>query len=638
MNLKKLFLFLFIITVTLTSGQVSSAQNFKKLTIDRKCDYFIGISNEERKEIYQSFENELLNIDKKKLNKKNLLNLNLSQGLIEKFKGNNVQSILRINEVLIEDAQNILPKHLLVVYLSLYESYLELNIFSKVIETNAKIEELSKMNVSIPLWDYNLKSKLYFKMEKFKEATTQLEKEIELLKKNPLRDSLIVPSATNDLGLYYYVINDFNKSEYNFNKSIQLAKHSLDTLSNNYKELYFTIQNNLARLKVKQSKNDDAIKIITKNVFPKISSESELYTEASYILANAQLNNREFTNFKKTQLYNAKHQDDHPNYKYQFLSFEIIHFTLIGKYKEALKLQKELYTLRTSEIKSKNSKQSKSQEINYLLIENENTIRKKNNELEERYTKIMIFIIVFFALTIIIISYLYISILKRKRQIEKMNIAISNQKNEIEHSLKEKEILLKEVHHRVKNNLQIISSILDLQLLSTNNTELIEKLREGQNRIQTIALIHKNMYQKELYSEINFKEYIEELIQQIKQTHNSNNEIEINYNIQPVLLSLDFTIPLSLIVTEIISNSFKHAFKDQKNGEISIYFEELSPKKHILKITDNGCGFETDQINSNDSIGLDLIQGLTEQIYGEITIDSTINNGTTITITFSSHD
>ena len=146
------------------------------------------------------------------------------------------------------------------------------------------------------------------------------------------------------------------------------------------------------------------------------------------------------------------------------------------------------------------------------------------------------------------------------------------------------------------------------------------------------------MYQKELYSEINFKEYIEELIQQIKQTHNSNNEIEINYNIQPVLLSLDFTIPLSLIVTEIISNSFKHAFKDQKNGEISIYFEELSPKKHILKITDNGCGFETDQINSNDSIGLDLIQGLTEQIYGEITIDSTINNGTTITITFSSYD
>lgn len=608
------------------------------MNLERKCTYYIELSNEEKIKHIDVFEKEFQKINIENLHKKELLNLKLSQGLIEKAKGNYIQSILKINEVLIDDSPTILPKHLLIVYLSLFESYLELNIFSKAIEINSKIEELSKKNVSIPLWDYNLKSKLFFKMKKYKEATIQLAKEIELLKKNPLRDSLIIPSATNDLGLYYYVISDYKKSEINFNKSIQLAKQSLDTLSTNYKELYFTVQNNLARLKVRQAKNEDAIQIILKNVFSKIKPGAELYTEASYILANAQLNIKDFKNFNVTQLYNAKHQDDHPNYKYQYISFQINYFSLIGNYKKALELQKELYNLRVSEIQNENSKQSKSQEIDYLLIENENTIRQKNNEIEDRNIKILIFLISFFAITIIIISYLYINILKRKRQIEKMNLAISNQKSEIEQSLKEKEILLKEVHHRVKNNLQIISSILDLQLLSTNNTELIDKLKEGQNRIQTIALIHKNMYQKELYSEVNIREYIEELIQQIQQAQNNSIEIEIKYNIQPVLLSLDITIPLSLIVTEIISNSYKHAFKEVLKGELLIHFEEVSPKKYILKISDNGKGFYLNGIDTNDSIGLDLIHGLSEQINGEVSIDSNLNKGTTITIIFSSHD
>mgnify|MGYP006150788469 CR=1 FL=1 len=92
------------------------------------------------------------------------------------------------------------------------------------------------------------------------------------------------------------------------------------------------------------------------------------------------------------------------------------------------------------------------------------------------------------------------------------------------------------------------------------------------------------MYQKELYSEVNFKEYSEELIQQIKYTHNNNQAIDIQYDIEPVILPLDLTIPLSLIVTEIVSNSFKHAFKEQNEGKIMVELKEIAPKKYQLVI------------------------------------------------------
>ena len=202
-------------------------------------------------------------------------------------------------------------------------------------------------------------------------------------------------------------------------------------------------------------------------------------------------------------------------------------------------------------------------------------------------------------------------------------------------SLKEKEVLLKEVHHRVKNNLQIISSILDLQLMNTVDLELKEVLREGQNRIQTIALIHKNMYQKELYSEVNFKDYTEELVEQILSTLNYQKNINIKYSIDSILLPLDYAIPLSLIITEIITNSFKHAFKNVNDGNIRITLNELEHKIYTLKIEDNGIGFDISSVNKENSIGLDLIEGLTEQINGNLNVESYQNKGTIFIITFT---
>lgn len=608
---------------------------FNKLNSNEKSKFFIELDNDLKKENFNLFESEYFKLQKKTSSKEELRNINITLGLIDKFKNNDVQSILNLNKILIEQSNEIRDDYLMVIYLSLQESYLKLNIFSKVYELNSKIQDLINKGVEYPIWNYNIQSRLLFKMRKYNEAVAQLKKEIIQLKNNPKRDSLIIPSATNDLGLYYFVINDYKNSEFYFKQSLELSKTALDINSSSYKELYLTINNNLARLKVKEEKNNEAIAIITQNVFPKINSNHEVYVEASYILANAYLKNKDYLNFEKINNYNEQHQDDHITYKYQYLSLNIQYLIGQKKHKEALELYKQFYELRAKEFDNNNKEQFKSAEINYLLLENENTIRAKNSEIEEKQTKTLLFILVFFVLIFGIILFMYINIFKKKKQIEKMNDSIIIQKNEIEHSLKEKEILLKEIHHRVKNNLQIISSILDLQLMNTVDLELKEVLREGQNRIQTIALIHKNMYQKELYSEVNFKDYTEELVEQILSTLNYQKNINIKYSIDSILLPLDYAIPLSLIITEIITNSFKHAFKNVNDGNIRITLNELEHKIYTLKIEDNGIGFDISSVNKENSIGLDLIEGLTEQINGNLNIESYQNKGTIFIITFT---
>lgn len=637
MKIKQLFFLITIILISLSPcyGEQSPIEQFEQLNTSNKCRLFIELDTDTQRENFEYFETQFIALQKKITNKKDLQNINITLGLIDKFKNNDVQSVLKLNQILIEKSPTISDDYLMVIYLSLQESYLKLNIFAKVYELNSKIQELIDKGVSYPIWNYNIQSRLYLKMKKYDEAIQQLKSEIEQLKTNPKRDSLIIPSATNDLGLYYYIVKDYKNGEYYFKKSLQLATKALDTLSTNYSDLYLTINNNLARLKVSEGKNNEAIAIITQQVFPKIKKSNEVYVEASYILANAYLKNKDFKNFEETSTFNELHQEDHINYKFQYLSLKIQYLIAQEKYKEALNLYKQFYELRANEFDNNNTEQFKSAEINYLLLENENTLRAKNNEIEDKHTRTLFFILILLAAIISIILFFYINIYKKKQQIEKMNSSILIQKQEIENSLKEKEILLKEIHHRVKNNLQIISSILDLQLINTSDSELKEVLREGQNRIQTIALIHKNMYQKELYSEVNFKDYTEELVEQIQSTLAYQKNIDIKYYVDSILLPLDYAIPLSLIITEIITNSFKHAFKELELGEIFITFHPIEKNTYELKIKDNGVGFDISAVNKDNSIGLDLIEGLTEQINGNLKIDSNKNEGTTITICFT---
>jgi PAS domain S-box-containing protein len=198
-------------------------------------------------------------------------------------------------------------------------------------------------------------------------------------------------------------------------------------------------------------------------------------------------------------------------------------------------------------------------------------------------------------------------------------------------SLKEKEVLLKEIHHRVKNNLQVISSLLSLQSSSTTDPHAQEQMRESQNRIRSMALVHERLYQSENLARINFEDYVRSLGAFLFRSYNVQG-IRFLYKIDQCTLSVDSAIPCGLIINELVSNSLKYAFKDRTDGEIEIGFVIVKKTMAVLSVRDNGTGFPRDlDFRTTQTLGLQLVNTLTAQING--TIGLVRDRGTTFSIT-----
>lgn len=207
---------------------------------------------------------------------------------------------------------------------------------------------------------------------------------------------------------------------------------------------------------------------------------------------------------------------------------------------------------------------------------------------------------------------------------------------ELKNSLKEKEVLLKEVHHRVKNNLQVISSILNLQSAYVQEEKTLSILKESQNRIKSMAFIHESLYQTNDFSEINFSEYVVNLSKNLVHSYLINlNLIELKLDVNKVSLNLDLSIPCGLIINELVSNALKYAFEENEKGYILIKLF-LQDGFVNLTVSDNGKGLpkEIDYKNT-DSLGLQLVTTLAEQINAEITLSNT--KGTTFNIKFKQY-
>jgi PAS domain S-box-containing protein len=200
-------------------------------------------------------------------------------------------------------------------------------------------------------------------------------------------------------------------------------------------------------------------------------------------------------------------------------------------------------------------------------------------------------------------------------------------------SLKEKEVLLKEVHHRVKNNLQVISSILNLQSSYVKDKKTLEILRESQNRIKSMAFIHESLYQTRDFSSINFTEYVTNLSKNLVHSYQSfEDQVQLDLNIQEVYLNLDIAIPCGLIINEILSNALKYAFPNNRKGTISIRLAHKNQNITLI-IHDNGVGLPAHiDYKNTESLGLQLVVTLVDQLGGTIKLDR--SKGTKFTIVF----
>jgi len=205
---------------------------------------------------------------------------------------------------------------------------------------------------------------------------------------------------------------------------------------------------------------------------------------------------------------------------------------------------------------------------------------------------------------------------------------------QIQNSLKEKEILLREIHHRVKNNLQTISSLLDLQAESIKDSAALEAFRSSQSRIRSMALIHERLYKSEDLSRIKAQEYLKNLTDYLEATYDSQAEnIKLKTNVQNILLNLDSAIPCGLIINELVSNSMKYAFPGEQSGTIEVSLLVSSNDSISLSVKDDGMGIPADVIIENSpSLGLQLVQLLAKQING--TLKTERENGTRVEIIF----
>ncbi len=188
-------------------------------------------------------------------------------------------------------------------------------------------------------------------------------------------------------------------------------------------------------------------------------------------------------------------------------------------------------------------------------------------------------------------------------------------------SLKEKEVLLREIHHRVKNNLQIISSLLLLQSKDISGKKNLKLFQESQNRVKSMALIHEKLYQSQDLASVNFKEYLNTLIIGLFRSYQSHSShVELKLNIDDISLGIDNAIPCGLIINELISNSLKYAFPNGREGVISVALRSLNKKDVELVVSDNGIGMPEDlDFRNTKSLGLHLVTILAEdQLEGEI--------------------
>lgn len=298
------------------------------------------------------------------------------------------------------------------------------------------------------------------------------------------------------------------------------------------------------------------------------------------------------------------------------LKLKIFYYKNFGDYKKAFEAQTAYNAIEDSISTKQRINLVHDLEAKYLKTEQDNAIATLNIENELKATQLRQQKTFLFGggIALGLISILSLFIFKLYKDIRSKNAII-------EKSLKEKDTLLREIHHRVKNNLQVVSSLLALQSKYVIDDNALVALKQGQDRVQSMALIHQDLYEMEDMTGVVASHYFELLVENLFDSYNiSDEKVDLNINIEDLVLDVDTMIPLGLITNELVSNSLKHAFKNITEGgkiDISLYEED---KQLILKVSDNGEGVESIEDIEGKSFGYELIKSFCKKLNGDISI------------------
>jgi two-component sensor histidine kinase len=437
-------------------------------------------------------------------------------------------------------------------------------------------------------------------------------------------------SVNNNIGLCFLKMNQLDSAKFYFDKAISILDSEAHLNKQGNISFRKVIEENVAGIWVKKGNYNKALPIVLEELnFSKKQHDLKRLQEAFYEVANVYYLKHEYTtslkyldsvflNLKKSKNINLKGKSLFLKGKTLLKHDQFDEADKLLSYAEKFKDSIEQIIVEQKYVSAavKFETEKRELELRKSLDRNE---KDKATKIAQKGALLLLATFLFFT------GFFLYKTLKNKK-------IITQQKINAEKISQEKEILLKEVHHRVKNNLQVISSILELQAAKFDNKELANSLQVGQNRIQAMSLIHQQLYNSKNLKEINFKEYVETLISYIRVVQSKVTQ-PVKFNLQ----SLDFmfpistAIPLGLIVNELITNAYKHAFVGQLKGVISDLILKNKPHDFTLIVADDGVGFSRNVLEL-DTLGIKLTQILSKQLGGNMNVKS--NNGTQFVISF----
>jgi two-component sensor histidine kinase len=223
---------------------------------------------------------------------------------------------------------------------------------------------------------------------------------------------------------------------------------------------------------------------------------------------------------------------------------------------------------------------------------------------------------------------------RTEEALQQAHSELAKQMEERTRELREKEVLLKEIHHRVKNNLQVISSLLSLQAAQIKDPLTLQLFRDSQNRVRSMALIHEKLYQSHDLARIDFKGYIQSLSSDLVRSFAAEARgVAFRLEVDAIELEIDQAIPCGLIINELVSNSLKYAFPEERKGEVHIQFSKDGDHQFHLTVGDDGIGIpESVDYQNTGSLGLQLVNSLVSQLGG--TVELRRSGGTEFHISF----
>lgn len=494
-----------------------------------------------------------------------------------------------------------------------------------------------------------LLSNVYYSIADYKTATEYLFEALELSENN---ESVYTIETFNSLGLNYKKIGDMERALKYYKQAYALANNIEHKVIENYKILSLSSIHGYYSELNQENKTDSILqelKILSEanKTFYHLTydylSEAQMHitlgqlTKAKFYLEQAEPmikkdNNDMTANYLLTKSKLLKAQGNYKDAKANALNaLELTNQTnrltnklsiykLLadiefenGKYKNAVHYHKSYNTLNDSIYDSKLILNQEVQSQKYESAKKENEIASlKMSQIEDnaRINRQKILLISFILGTGLLCLLLF-SFYSNNKKTKNNNKILSEKNQIIQTKNQQNQTLLKEIHHRVKNNLQTISSLLYLQSSTISDEDAKEAITQGQHRVESMALIHKNLYQGQNLAAIEMKDYISRLIKNLEDAYlNSGQSITIDLNMEETEVDVDRAIPLGLIINELLTNVFKYAFPENKNGHVSIFFRSDEKKDFHLKIKDDGIGNNKER----EGFGTQLIQLLVKQL------------------------